>query len=193
VGERRSWLPFLRDNHVGLLGQNASNDSLPPSLSAASASADAVAGAGGGRGAAGAGGSTQNSGGASEVFKCGECGECVCQCQDLLDSNPTTSSSVSRYPSVSHPHALSRQVILSLAPPRSCQHVLVPTAPTRRTTDTTTQGLPWACAHALVKLSAPTSCRLIFDAMVLEATTSLTDNDQKAVGLQRTADGQREL
>ena len=120
MGERRSWLPFLRDNHVGLLGQNAPNDSLPPSLSAASASADAVAGAGGGRGAAGAGGSTQNSGGVSEVFKCGECGECVCQCQDLLDSNPTTSSSVSRYPPVSHPHALSRHVILSLAL-RSCQ------------------------------------------------------------------------
>ena len=123
MGERRSWLPFLRDNHVGLLaqnasnlGQNASNDSLPPSLSSASVSADAVAGAGGGRGAAGAGGSTQNSGGASEVFKCGECGECVCECQDLLDSNPTTSSSVSRYPPASHPHALSRHVNLSLAP-----------------------------------------------------------------------------
>ena len=104
VGERRSWLPLLRDNHVGLLGQNACNDSLPPSLSEASATADAVAGAGGGRGAAGAGGSSQNSGGASEVFKCGECGECVCECQDLLDlldSNPTTSSSVSRYPPAS--------------------------------------------------------------------------------------------
>ena len=43
------------------------------------------------------------------------------------------------------------------------------------TTATTTQGLPWACAHASVKLSAPTSCRSIFDALVLEATTSLTD------------------
>ena len=49
--------------------------------------------------------------------------------------------------------------------------LLVRTAPTRRTTDTTTQGLPWACAHASVKLSAPTSCRSIFDAMVLEGTT----------------------
>ncbi len=91
-------VPLLRDDPVGLLGQNvpACDDSLARSLSVASA--DGVAGAGAGRVAAGGGASSaQNSQGASEMWACASCGECVCACQDLLDSNPTTCSSVSRY------------------------------------------------------------------------------------------------
>jgi len=126
VGGLYAHVPLLRDDHVGLLGQNvpASDDSLARSLSVASA--DGVPGAGAGRGAAGGGASSaQNSQGPSDLWACPWCGEHVCSCQDLLDSNPTTTcSSVSRYRLIS---CVSRVPCTGLSPTRSrvCQPVRV--------------------------------------------------------------------
>lgn len=110
VGGLYAHVPLLRDDHVGLLGQNvpASDDSLARSLSVASA--DGVPGAGAGRGAAGGGASSaQNSQGPSDLWACPWCGEHVCSCQDLLDSNPTTTcSSVSSGNSQDHRHDSAR-------------------------------------------------------------------------------------